>query len=196
MGRHIFISLERPCFMETWLNVWERKKVHMAKTGDYEVDTEEAVRTYADMVYRLACLNTNNKETAEDVFQTVFLKLVQYKESIISEEHLKAWLIRVTINQCKSVATSSWNRKRASYEDAMLMEEPTEQEDFSDVYEAVRELPEKYRQVIHLFYYEQLAVKDIAGILDTKEATVKTWLARGRKLLNEKLKEEYGNGRI
>lgn len=95
----------------------------MAKTGDYEVDTEEAVRTYADMVYRLACLNTNNKETAEDVFQTVFLKLVQYKESIISEEHLKAWLIRVTINQCKSVATSSWNRKRASYEDAMLMED-------------------------------------------------------------------------
>lgn len=78
----------------------------------------------------------------------------------------------------------------------MLMEELEEQEDFSDVYEAVRELPDKYRDVIHLFYYEQLTVKDIAGILDTKEATVKTWLSRGRKLLGEKLKEEYGNGRI
>lgn len=98
------------------------------------VDTEAAVRTYTDMVYRLACLNTNNKETAEDVFQTVFLKLVSHQESIISEEHLKAWLIRVTINQCKSVATTAWNRKRASCEDAMLMEEPEEQEDFSDVY--------------------------------------------------------------
>ena len=151
----------------------------MERADSYVVDTEAAVRTYADMVYRLACLNTNNKETAEDVFQTVFLKLVSHQESIISEEHLKAW-----------------NRKRASYEDAMLMEEPEEQEDFSDVYEAVRELPDKYRDVIHLFYYEQLTVKDIAGILDTKEATVKTWLSRGRKLLGEKLKEEYGNGRI
>lgn len=168
----------------------------MERADSYVVDTEAAVRIYADMVYRLACLNTNNKETAEDVFQTVFLKLVSHQESIISEEHLKAWLIRVTINQCKSVATTAWNRKRASYEDAMLMEEPEEQEDFSDVYEAVRELPDKYRDVIHLFYYEQLAVKDIAGILDTKEATVKTWLSRGRKLLGEKLKEEYGNGRI
>ena len=168
----------------------------MERADSYVVDTEAAVRTYADMVYRLACLNTNNKETAEDVFQTVFLKLVSHQESIISEEHLKAWLIRVTINQCKSVAMTAWNRKRASYEDAMLMEEPEEQEDFSDVYEAVRELPDKYRDVIHLFYYEQLTVKDIAGILDTKEATVKTWLSRGRKLLGEKLKEEYGNGRI
>ncbi len=168
----------------------------MERADSYVVDTEAAVRTYADMVYRLACLNTNNKETAEDVFQTVFLKLVSHQESIISEEHLKAWLIRVTINQCKSVATMAWNRNRASYEDAMLMEEPEEQEDFSDVYEAVRELPDKYRDVIHLFYYEQLTVKDIAGILDTKEATVKTWLSRGRKLLGEKLKEEYGNGRI
>lgn len=168
----------------------------MERADSYVVDTEAAVRTYADMVYRLACLNTNNKETAEDVFQTVFLKLVSHQESIISEEHLKAWLIRVTINQCKSVATTAWNRKRASYEDTMLMEEPEEQEDFSDVYEAVRELPDKYRDVIHLFYYEQLTVKDIAGILDTKEATVKTWLSRGRKLLGEKLKEEYGNGRI
>lgn len=168
----------------------------MERADSYVVDTEAAVRTYADMVYRLACLNTNNKETAEDVFQTVFLKLVSHQESIISEEHLKAWLIRVTINQCKSVATTAWNRKRASYEDAMLMEEPEEQEDFSDVYEAVKELPDKYRDVIHLFYYEQLTVKAIAGILDTKEATVKTWLSRGRKLLGEKLKEEYGNGRI
>lgn len=168
----------------------------MERAESYAVDAEAAVRTYADMVYRLACLNTNNKETAEDVFQTVFLKLVSHQESIISEEHLKAWLIRVTINQCKSVATTAWNRKRASYEDAMLLEEPEESEDFSDVYEAVRELPDKYRDVIHLFYYEQLTVKDIAGILDTKEATVKTWLSRGRKLLGEKLKEEYGNGRI
>ncbi len=168
----------------------------MERAEDYVVDAEAAVRTYADMVYRLACLNTNNKETAEDVFQTVFLKLVSHQNSIISEEHLKAWLIRVTINQCKSVATTAWNRKRASYEDAMLMEEPEEAEDFSDVYEAVKELPDKYREVIHLFYYEQLAVKDIAAILDTKEATVKTWLSRGRKLLGEKLKEEYGNGRI
>ena len=122
----------------------------MERADSYVVDTEAAVRTYADMVYRLACLNTNNKETAEDVFQTVFLKLVSHQESIISEEHLKAWLIRVTINQCKSVATTAWNRKRASYEDAMLMEESEEQEDFSDVYEAVRELPDKYRDVIHL----------------------------------------------
>ena len=68
------------------------------------------------------------------------------------------------------------------------MEEPEEQEDFSDVYEAVRELPDKYRDVIHLFYYEQLTVKDIAGILDTKEATVKTCCREAGKLFWRKIK--------
>ena len=70
---------------------------------------EDVVRRYADTVYRLAVLNTNNKVEADDVFQEVFLKLLRYKKTIISEEHLKAWLIRVTLNQCKSKVMLNWN---------------------------------------------------------------------------------------
>lgn len=168
----------------------------MDKKENFIFDAEAAVRKHADMVYRLAYLNTKNKEAAEDVFQTVFLKLIQHEKSIISEEHLKAWLIRVTINQCKSLATTAWNQKRASFEDAMLYEATEEKEDYSDVYDAVKKLPDNYREVIHLFYYEQLSVKEIAEVIEAKEATVKTWLARGRKLLGEKLEGTYGNGRI
>ena len=124
----------------------------------YIFDMEDVVRRYADTVYRLAVLNTNNKVEADDVFQEVFLKLLRYRESITSEEHLKAWLIRVTINQCRSLMSTAWNKRKVSME-AMgteSFEEPVapETEDYSDVTEAVMELPDNYREPIHLFYYE------------------------------------------
>ncbi len=160
----------------------------------FTFDMEKIVRTHADMVYRLALLNSKNKHEAEDAMQEVFLKLYSHQNSIRNENHLKAWLIRVTINQCRSMAVTAWNTKRVSLE--TLIESGNnipaeEKEDFSEVYEAVKELPAKYRQVIHLFYYEEFSIKEIAAILERNEATVKTHLKRGRKLLEKKLQREW-----
>lgn len=153
-------------------------------------DIEQAVRTHADMVYRLALLHSKNEYEAEDAMQEVFLKLYSHQESITSEKHLKAWLIRVTINQCRSMAVTAWNTKRVSLETYKELSENIsveEKEDFSEVYEAVKALPAKYREAIHLFYYEEFSIKEIADILEEKESTVKTHLNRGRKLLKKKL---------
>lgn len=160
----------------------------------FTFDMEKAVRTHADMVYRLALLNSKNKYEAEDAMQEVFLKLYLYQDSIRNENHLKAWLIRVTINQCRSMAVTAWNAKRVSLEEWMKSSEDIpaeEKEDFSEVYQAVKELPEKYREVIHLFYYEEFSIKEIATILERNESTIKTHLKRGRKLLEKKLQREW-----
>lgn len=163
----------------------------MSNHFTFEID--DAVRRYADMVYRLAVLDTRDNHEADDVFQEVFLKLFRHKESILSEEHLKAWLIRVTINQCRSLATTVWNKRRVSLDAVEEMATEPPDEDYSEVYEAVKELPDKYREVIHLFYYEELQISEIAQVLNRNEATVKTHLARGRKLLEEKLKGIFDN---
>lgn len=158
---------------------------------EYKVDIEMAVKQYADMVYRLAILKTNNTEQADDVFQDVFLKLFRYQNRISCEEHLKAWLIKVTINQCKSSVLSIWNKRRVSLDCLEEQAVDTKSYDYSEVVEAVRELPSKYREVIHLFYYEEFSIKEISVVLRRKEATVKTQLARGRNLLRERLGGEW-----
>lgn len=159
----------------------------------YIFHIDDAVRRYADMVYRLAILNTRDTHEADDVFQEVFLKLFRHKESILSEEHMKAWLIRVTINQCRSLATTVWNKRRVSLDAVEEMADETVAEDYSEVYEAVKDLPDKYREVIHLFYYEELQINEIAKVLNRNEGTIKTQLARGRKLLQDKLKGNFGD---
>lgn len=166
------------------------------KEVEFKIDIDAAVRRYADMVYRLAMLNTRDKYEAEDVFQEVFLKLYKHQKSICSEEHLKAWLIRVTVNQCRSLATTAWNKKRVSLDAVAETAAEEAPEEYPEVYEAVRELPDKYREVIHLFYYEELQIKEIAEILERNEATIKTQLARGRQLLNERLKGAFEDGTI
>ena len=168
----------------------------MEEKSTFVFEIDEVVRRYADMVYRLAVVNTRDKYEADDVFQEVFLKLLHHREGITCEEHLKAWLIRVTLNQCKSLAVTVWNKRRVSMDTVAEMAEEAVTEDYPEVYEAVRELPDKYREVIHLFYYEELQISEIAGVLGRNEATIKTPLARGRKLLKEKLKGCFEDGRI
>ena len=155
---------------------------------EFEFDIDAAVRRYADMVYRLAKVNCKNESAADDVFQEVFLKLLRYQDSIKSEEHLKAWLITVTLNQCKSMFMSTWNKRKVSIDEIVEPAIENQKEDYSELYEAVRELPQKYREVIHLFYFEQLSIREIAGILNRQEGTIKTQLNRGRQMLSKKLK--------
>ena len=153
----------------------------------YQFEIEDAIERYGDMVYRLAVVNTGSRFEADDIYQEVFLKLFRYRTSIQSEEHLKAWLIRVAVNQCKTAATSVWNKRKVSLDAVAEIAADPVREEYSEVYEAVKALPEKYRQIIHLFYYEELSIKEISQILERNEATVKTHLARGRKLLADRL---------
>lgn len=147
------------------------------------------IEKYYDMIYRLAASQTQGSAHAEDIVQDVFLKYIQSSKEFDSEEHIKAWLIRVTINGAKSLYMSSWFSKTAPLDEEIAIE----MEEKSDVYYAVHELPIKYRSVIHLFYYEEMSIKEIAEVLKTKEATVKSQLLRGRQMLKEKLKGGEGS---
>ncbi len=152
-----------------------------------DTSSEEIIRKYFNTVYRLAITQTGNMSMAEDVTQEVFLKYIQTKKIFRSDEHIKAWLIRVTINCARSIFRSSWFRTSVPLEEEISFDIPEK----SEVYFAVQELPPKYRTVIHLFYYEELSVKEISECTHLKENTVKSLLRRGREMLREKLKGGY-----
>jgi len=140
---------------------------------------EYLVEKYADTVYRLAISRTRDRDSSEDIFQEVFLRLSKNIPDFESEEHEKAWIIRVTINCTKNLLNSKWNR----CVDILETELAEDNIEIQEVYYDVLRLPQKYRTVIHLFYYENLSIKQISKILNTKETTIKTWLSRGRQKL-------------
>ena len=158
--------------------------------------TEAIIDKYGDMVYRVAVSAAGSREDAEDIFQEVFLRLVRYRHRITSEEHLKAWLLRVTVNCAKKQLGSAWRRKVEYFDEESGIEpadlnaqreyEQVESGD-SPLSSAIRQLPEGYRLVIELFYYEELSVKQIGSLLGEKESTVKSKLYRARETLRRKL---------
>ena len=141
------------------------------------------IEKYSNMVYRLAIARTKNKEDAEDVFQDVFLKLSKKLPEFQDETHEKAWLIRVTINLTNNLFQSAHYKRTVPLEEDLKFED----EQMSNVYFQVLNLPMKYRTIIHLFYYEGFSIKEIASILHTNENTVKTRLSRAREQLKRKL---------
>lgn len=153
-------------------------------------DVNRVVETYADMVRRICLVHLKNMHDMEDVFQNVFLKYMLYKGSFENEEHEKAWLVRVTINACTDWLRSLSRRKWVPLE--TVLEEIDIQGDASrEVLEAVLQLPDRYRKVVYLFYYEGYSAVEIAGILGKKENTVYTWLSRAKGILREKLGGEW-----
>ncbi|QHQ60342.1 sigma-70 family RNA polymerase sigma factor [Anaerocolumna sedimenticola] len=154
---------------------------------DYSFGTDEYIQyvleKYSKMLIKLAFTYVKNIADAEDITQDVFVSLIKRGISFENEEHEKAWLIRVTINNCKNQLRSSWNKLKVPLEEDISY---MPKED-SDVLAMVLDLPSKYRTVIHLHYYENYSIKEIAVILRKKPATIGTWLARGRNLLKSKL---------
>lgn len=141
-----------------------------------------AFKQYTDTVYRVALHNTVNFSDAEDVTQEVFIKLLETNKAFRDSEHLKAWLIRVTVNLCRD------KMKRMSRE--TLVEDVVYKnsgEGETDILKAVKSLPENYRNTIYLHYYEGYTAKEIGRILDAKENTVLSWLSRGREALRKEL---------
>jgi RNA polymerase sigma-70 factor (ECF subfamily) len=148
-----------------------------------EVDIKETIEKYADLVYRIALTRSGTIENAEDIFQEVFIKYSQKSPKFENEEHKKAWIIRVTINISKNIHNQAWNKKVINLNENLSFETQEENEIFS----IVCELPDNYKTVIYLFYYEGYKVSEIAKILKKREGTIKTWLSRGRQTLKNKI---------
>ena len=153
------------------------------------LSVEEAFRRYGDRVFSSAFSICQNREDADDVVQDTFLKYHVKDMQYADEDHLKAWLLRVAINRARDLVGAFWRRNRVSWEDYMDQLEFVQPEDRS-LFEAVMRLPDKYRIVIHLYYYEEYAVEEIANTLHRSRGTVKSQLSRGRALLKTMLTEE------
>ena len=163
------------------------------KKAEAELTAEEIIDRYGDMVYRLAVSQAMNRTDADDIFQEVFVRLVRHVKDLQDMEHAKAWLIRVTVNCTKKHFGQYWNKNVFPIEETE--EVPKREEGFEQaekkidnpVMQAVSKLPPKYRGCVHLFYFEELSVKEIAEMTDQTESTVKSQLHRARKMLKEML---------
>lgn len=178
----------------------------------------ETIKRNSDSVYRLAFSMVKTVQDAEDIRQEVFMRYVRTNPAFESPEHERAWFIRVTTNLCKNLWKSAWRQKTVSL-DATSGPENERRErsgterisgsvkDISEdteavfaqitltdeeewVIESVKRLPLKYRVVIHLFYYEEMSVEEIAVALKLQPSNVRARLTRARKMLKKWLKED------
>ncbi|MDE6851155.1 MAG: RNA polymerase sigma factor [Lachnospiraceae bacterium] len=154
------------------------------------MDYERIVTENIDIVYRTTLCYCKNQRDAEDVVQNTFLKLIQSEQEFADEEHVRKWLIRVAVNECKNIWKSYWNRNVISLDTLEYEQGTTRTEEERDLLQAVMALPPKYRIVVHLYYYEGYHVKEIADILHLSESNVQIRLMRARKKLKELLKGE------
>ena len=150
-----------------------------------------AVERYQDMVYRVALHALGSPQDADDAVQEVFLRLYTARKPFKGEEHLRRWLLRVTVNWCRDVLRSPWRRRTAPLDGQLPAEPEFEAPEQEALYRAVLSLPERYRLVLGLFYYEELSVKEIAGLLGLEVSAVTTRLSRARKKLKESLGEVW-----
>lgn len=147
---------------------------------------EKLVEKYSNMVYRLAIARTGNKEKSEDVYQEVFLRLARKMPQFESEEHEKAWLIKVTINCSKNAVNSKYEKNTTELIEDLVFET----KERHDIYYAVQELPLEEKTIIHLYYYENYKINEISKILKIKENTLKSKLKRIREKLKLEMEEE------
>lgn len=156
----------------------------------------EMINRNSDMVYRLAFSMVKSVQDAEDVHQEVFIRYIRTNPLFESREHERAWFIRVTTNLCKNLWKSAWRQKMVSMDsleetqegNAYVQQSLNEEEEL--LVETVKRLPFKYRVVVHLFYYEEMSLEEIAKALNLKSSNVRTRLTRARKMLREWLKED------
>lgn len=143
------------------------------------------------MVFALAYHQTGSKSDADDIFQEVCLRLVRDKNAPLNDSrHLKAYLIRVTVNLCKDLHKSVWRKRTEPLEEHIGDISPESE----NILDELMKLKPFYRDVIYLYYYQEYSVKDIAGILGKKENTVSSALRRARLKLKDILEEEGYHG--
>ena len=152
---------------------------------NYQQEAERLANTYADAILRLSYAYLKNTQDAQDICQTVFVKLLTEPRRFESGEHERAYILRMAANACKDLLKSPWHQRSESLDQGMQV--PAPQESDGSVLEAVNQLPPIYRAVIYLFYYEGYQAAEIGQILGIPTATVHTRLARGRTKLKELL---------
>lgn len=151
------------------------------------ISFEEVYDSYAPIIYRLALSHTCNKEDAEDVVHEVFLKYMKHEKTLKDEDHRRAWLIRVTINQSLDLGRRKQIRSYLPLED--IEEQASIEPELPEIYELLQGIPSKYRSIMVLHYLEGYSVGEIATMLKLSQSAVKMRLSRGRdnlKILMEK----------
>ncbi len=160
-----------------------------------EEEFSQAARTCAGMVYRLAYHALRSPCDAEDVTQTVLLRLYECNKEFESEEHRTRWLLRVAVNESRKVLRSFWRRNTVSLEEwreTAAPEDPAR----AEVLEAVLALEPKYRMAVYLHYYEGLSTAEVAEAMNSKPSTVQTWLLRARARLRRELAEQEESAHV
>lgn len=152
------------------------------------VEFQRLAEKYIDTVYRVVLSFCNSKNDAEDAVQNAFCKLILADVEFKDDEHIKRWLIKVAINECKMMLRSYWNRNVIFFEETTLNTEYIDNEK-KELFDEVMKLPAKYRAVVHLYYYEGYSCDEIAKLLSISTTSVQTRLQRARNKLKEQLKE-------
>ena len=155
-----------------------------------EEKIREIYERCADDLYRLCWFYSGNREDAQDAVQNALVKLMEHGGEFESDSHAKGWLLKTGVNECRQIMRQWWKKRVHIEEDLSIYGQETEQED-RELLAVISALPEKYRIVIHLFYYEDYSVREIADILKLSESNAKVRLTRGRTLLRNVLKEEW-----
>ena len=164
-------------------------------------DTEDLIAEYWRSVYAAAYVVCRDRMDAEDAAQDAFVRYFMQKKEFESKEHVKAWLLRTAVNRAKDLARSFFRKNRMPLEDCAGGTESSgsaeaeliRNEERRQLTSAIMELPESYRIVIHLYYFEDYSCAEAAGVLGLSEANVRKRLSRAREMLKEKLKEEWKN---
>lgn len=164
--------------------------------GSYSrTEIEHIIEKYGNTIYRAAYIQIKNRTQADDIYQEVCIKLLRLKSQIDSEEYLKAWLLKATNDCCKDYWKSTWYRK-VTVDHQLVKEKRETCEEGVGGYltECMQQLSGKYRMILHLYYYEEYSIREIADLLHMKENTVASRLSRGRgklKQIFEKGGKEY-----
>lgn len=154
----------------------------------------EYANKYKDMLYRIALNYFRNPYDADDMVQDVLLKFYETDKSFTGDEHVRNWLIRVMINQCRNTLRLPWRKRNVSLDELSGSVEFACEEQ-SGLFKQVMNLPEKYRVILYLFYYEEFSVKEISSLLKISESAVTTRLSRARKKLKDNILEVTGDER-
>lgn len=150
----------------------------------------ECYEKYADTVYRVAYLYMKNMDDAEDIMQSVFEKYIDTDTGFQNENHLKAWLITVTKNNCLNNIRSVWKSRRDDWEQTIAEYTPAHTDTYNldnAMFTEIKKLKRHYQVTLYLFYYEGYPIKDISSIMNKPESTIQTWLSAARRQLKKRL---------
>lgn len=147
---------------------------------------EQLIHDYGNTVYRLAYAQTRSQHDADDIFQEAFLRVTQHRPVFDSEDHEKAWILRVTLNCLKSHWRAAWRRHDVPLDERIPFPAPEERA----LDDALRRISPKYRAAVHLFYYEGYSAEEIARMTGEKPSAIRTRLTRARAQLRDLLKGE------